>query len=368
MTTFTVLSGVSVTVVCIILLLILACGTRAVVFSTKLPRPFKKLCRVVLATDLVLILLTGAQPWSYAYPYFEQEFIGTSSVLASLATTLMSLERVFALKCPLKYIRCSCDYRLTSYVAVTTYTVFLVIYMCVRLLVCYAMRYALDIRVCLPYQSYCILTSEAVFIATSSVCFALVCHVTATSRRQHTRRITRMGLPQNHALNAADTHCSAVLFVLYPCGLFLAMFSILLIYWPFIADKVILTWLSVSVRIITCTIHGAVFNFWFDEWRLHLLTLLSPLSGYLRDWAGAMRINVYNIVVAHTFDGSRLQMEGTGKSRRISRQNTLRTSTVSGNSSFFSRSVSQKSISSSVLEQVPRAQISKLEDIEETEV
>lgn len=356
------------TVVCVILILILACGTRAVVFSTKLPRPFKRLCKVILATDLVLILLTGAQPWSYDYPNFEQEFIGTSSVLASLATTLISLERVFALKCPLEYIKCSSDSRLTSYVAVTTYTGFLVIHMCVRLLVCYAVRYSLDILVCLPYQSYCILTSEAVFIVTSSICFAWVFHTTATSRRQHTRRITRMGLPQNHALNATDTHCSAILFVLYPCGLFLAVFSILLIYWPFIADTVISTWLSVSVRIITCTIHGAVFNFWFDEWRLHLLTLLSPLNGYLRDWAGAMRINVYNIVVAHAFDDSRLQMEGTGKSRRTSRRNTLRISTVSGSSSFFSRSVSQKSVSSSVLEQVPHAKLPKLANIEETDV
>jgi hypothetical protein len=188
-----------------------------------------------------------------------------------------------------------------------------------------------------------------------------------------------MGLPHNHALSATDTHVSATLFVLYPFAICLAIFSVLCIYWQFIPNDSVSKWLSIGTRLVHCAGHGILFNCWFDEWRLHFLTIISPLSANLRDNADIMRINVYNIVVAEAvvaeaFDGSRLQLEESIKSRRVSRSrvsNSSKISTISAAGSLSIQSLSLKSPRTSTQEhqeQNNRPKSSRLESITEAEV
>ena len=376
MVELTITSSIATSVICVIIILSLACGARAVLFSTKLPRPFRQLCIVCLATDIILVLITGIQPWTYWTIYYNREYVGTSSVLASLSIMLVSMERVFALKFPLRYIRCTGEDRFTTHLVTWAFTIIIGSYLFIRFLVCYMVKYTFEIHLCMSYQVYAILSIEGLIFSTTTICFGLVFYTVAKNKRQHIRRITRMGLPQNHALNAADTHVSATLFVLYPFALCITIFSVLLNYWPFIPDDDVTYWLPLTTRMVYCSVHGVLFNCWFDEWRLHFLTILSPLSSNLRDMADIMRINVYNIVVAgaagaDTFDGSRLQLEGSITSCKAARSrisSSSKISTVSATESLSVMSLSLKSPRTSTQEQQNRTKVTRLESITEAEV
>lgn len=342
---YTLTWKITIVAMCACLVLLLTCAIRALVVSTKLPHPFKTLCKGLLCADIILAFTTTVQLWVKDYTGYERDVIGISSLMVSLATTLLSLERAFALKYPLKYIGCSGKDRLISVTTISTYPTLLVVYLCVRFLVCYQIQHA-DGLSCLLYF---ILSTEALFTVTSSVCFVFSLATIAKSKRQHIRRITRMGLPQNHVINATDNHVTAVLFVVYPCQIFLVVFCIISPYWSFIRDKRVTAWLSLIFRIVLFVVHGMMFNFWFDEGRLHLLTMVSPLNSSLREWAGRMRINVYNIVIAWTFAGSQPQVGEVGRPHRVSRRHwTSESPNAMVGRIFWSRPFSQRSILPSV--------------------
>lgn len=346
---YTLTWKITITTSCACLILMLTCAIRALVFSTKLPHPFKTLCIILLCADVILAFTTAVQLWIKDCIGYERDVIGICSLMVSLATTLLGLERAFALKYPLKYIGCSVSDRLVPVTAISTYAALLLLYLCVRFLVCYKIQLAVNGVTCLSCLRFYILSVEALFTVTSSACLVFILATIAKGKIQHTRRITRMGLPQNHASKATDARVSAVLFLVYPFQICLVVFGIISPYWSFIQDKLVAVWLSLAFRIALFVMHGIMFNVWFDEGRLHLLTMVSPLSAYLRERADMMRINVYNIVIAA---GSQPDGGEAGRHHRVSRRRGApESSNVSVCSIFLSRLVSQNSIFPSVHEQ-----------------
>ncbi|KAL4228454.1 hypothetical protein ACF0H5_011500 [Mactra antiquata] len=321
--TFSLSSKISITALCLAAVLFLVLGGRALKYSSKLPRPFNTICLIVVVSDLILGILTGLQPWIEDLMAYEKEISTLGALIVIMTTTLVSIERAYALKCPLKYIVCSGNDRLTNLICVSTFVTLWFLYLFVRLLVCYMLRYTVEQEECTPYQLHFITISVIVLVVITTLCFGLVVHTIVKNRVQHTRRITRMGLPTNYASSANDTHISAILFVLYPCMICLAITSLIIPFTVIIRELIVSVWLSIACRVCVCCVHAMVFNIWFDEGRLHFLTLLSPFSQHVRDRVEVMRINVYNMVIAQAFEGSRASFESGSYKRKTSQKKSL---------------------------------------------
>lgn len=307
---FTLEPTIALSVVSACVFPVLLVALRAISFSSKLPSPFKSLCVCVLLLDAVLAVETAIEPWLMHYAYYNHDTGDLGVLLVNTVTTLLTLERVSALKFPLKYIACSSNFKLTVCATATLLALETTIYALSRILPCYALQYVPD---CDIYHINYIFGLQMMLCMIATVCFVLVVLHMMQTKRRHIRRITRMGLPLTYARNATAAHVSATLFGIFPTMLFSTLFSILSVYRCRLSNPAFLVWCSILSRIVLFIAHGSIFNIWFDEGRLHFLTLLSPLRSSIKSRADQMRIQVYNIVIARTFDKS--SAEGQHRSR-----------------------------------------------------
>ena len=301
----------SVVSVCVFPILILA--LRAISFSSKLPSPFKTLCLCLLVMDCVLSIGTSIEPWLMYFTYYDHAFGDLGILLVNTVTALMTLDRTSAMKFPLKYITCSSNIKFTVCITASLLVLETTVYALVCLLPCSSL---VQVPNCLSYHTNYILVLELTLCTMATTCFVLVVLEMMKNKRKHTRRITRMGLPLTYANNATAAHVSAILFGIFPTMLFSTLFSILSVHRCHLNNSTFLAWCSILSRIVLFIVHGSMFNIWFDEGRLHILTLLSPLGTSIRSRADDMRIQVYNIVIAQAFDdGSRHFQDGQRRSR-----------------------------------------------------
>lgn len=313
---FTLEQTITLSAVTAFLFPLLLIALRAIVFSSKLPCPFKTLCLNVLLLDAVLAVGTAIEPWLMYYTRYDRDVGDLGILLVNTAAMFITVERVLALKFPLRYIACSSNYKLTVCTTASVLVLEAIVYALVRILPCYTFRPEDPTKNCYVYHVNYILILQLALCTIASSCFVLVVLQMTKNKWKHTRRITRMGLPMTYASNATAAHVSAILFTIFPTMLFTSLFSILSVHRCILNNSAFLTWCSILSRIVLFTVHGIIFNVWFDEGRLHFLTLLSPLDSSFRARADEMRIHVYNIVTAHAFgDSSRPVSEGQRRSR-----------------------------------------------------
>lgn len=302
----------SVVIACIFPILLIA--VRAINFSSKLPGPFKSLCLFVLLIDVVLAVGTAAEPWLSLYTNYQHDVGDLGCLLLNTVTTLITLERASALQFPLKYIACSSNLKLTYGTTVTLVILETVLYAVVRLLPCFVLKSG----GCDFYLVHYILVLQLTLCVIATTCFVMVVLQMVKNKRKHTRRVTRMGLPISYASNTTAAHVSATLFGIFPTMLFTTLFSILSVHRCRFSDATFLAWCSILSRVVIFLVHGTIFNVWFDEGRLHFLTLISPFGTAMKARADEMRIQVYNIVIAEAFDESTRQcLEGQQRLRHF---------------------------------------------------
>ncbi|KAH3816371.1 hypothetical protein DPMN_117887 [Dreissena polymorpha] len=286
---------ISIAIAAIFVLLSLLLALKSLRYSTKLPGPYKVLACFLLTSDAFLVLALFFDILMHdVLKQYDADVESLGWTMVNIVICLMTCERLFALKCPLRYLLFRNSHKETV-VLIVLPLLTMVVWFTVTELVQTSQKHNTPICNFFGANTFLFLLSTICFIF-------IILHILA-NERELSRTIRQMGLPLRYMQSISERRNSGMLFFLYPLQLLSMVLFQVLPHWNIMEQQ---SSGAVCLCLLSVLIHGILFNVWFDEARLHFLTHFTPFSKLIQRQATILRINTYNIVVSQSAVSSQI--------------------------------------------------------------